>query len=438
MEMPKLDNHTTCEMVDITQLIPNPRNPNTHPPEQLEALAKVLQFQGWRLPLCVSNQSGFIVRGHGRLEAGKLLGVKQVPVLFQDYKTPAMEHADLIADKRLAELATMDNTILKDLVAELDTGEIDLGVTGYTEGELENLVSQLHQGDENEHHEQLATRFVVPPFSVLDTRQGYWKERKDHWRALIGDMGESRQNTLGEDGAMLASINNGVSLLDPVLAELANLWFGIPNGKTFDPFAGDTIFGWVSQYLGNKFTGIELRQEQCDLNNARIGTNGGSKYICDDGLNVANHIEQKSQDLLFSCPPYFDLEIYSNLQNDASNQKSFGDFMKIIDQVFANAIRCLKDNRFAVIVVGDIRNKTGFYYNFIDQIKSVFNGNGCQTYNELILVNTLGTLPQRAGRLMQTRKIGKTHQNVLVFYKGDPKEIKTNYPKIEINETENL
>ena len=274
------------------------------------------------------------MRGHGRLEAGKLLGVKQVPVMFQDYKTPAMEHADLIADNRLAELAIMDNTILKDLVAELDTGEIDLNVTGYTEGELENLVTQLHQGNEQEHHEQLANKFVVPPFSVLDTRQGYWKERKDHWRALIGDMGESRQNTLGEDGAMLASINNGVSLLDPVLAELANLWFGIPNNKTFDPFAGDTIFGWVSQYLGNKFTGIELRQEQCDLNNARIGTNGGSKYICDDGLNVAKHIEPKTQDLLFSCPPYFDLEIYSDLPNDASNQKSFGDFMKIINQVF--------------------------------------------------------------------------------------------------------
>ena len=228
---------------------------------------------------------------------------------------------------------------------------------------------------------------------------------------------------------------SSVSLLDPVLSELVNLWFGLPKSKTFDCFAGDSVFGYVSSYLGNEFTGIELRKEQADLNNQRV-KGFKSKYICDDGQNVLNHIEENSQDLLFSCPPYFDLEVYSDLPNDASNQKEYSDFLKILDNAFTGAIKCLKDNRFAVITVGDIRDKKGFYYRFVDDIKDIFKKNGILLYNEMILVESIGTLPQRVGRYMEHRKIGKCHQNVILFSKGEPKQIKKIYPKIEIQEYE--
>jgi DNA modification methylase len=223
---------------------------------------------------------------------------------------------------------------------------------------------------------------------------------------------------------------------------LANEWDAVSSwkrggldipSKTFDCFAGDSVFGYVSSYLGNNFTGIELRQEQANLNNQRV-KGFQSKYICDDGQNVLNHIEPNSQDLLFSCPPYFDLEVYSDMPNDASNQKEYSDFLKILDNAFTDAIKCLKDNRFAVITVGDVRDKKGFYYRFVDDIKDIFKKNGILLYNEMILVESIGTLPQRVGRFMEHRKIGKCHQNVLVFFKGDPKQIKTIYPKIEIQE----
>ena len=209
----------------------------------------------------------------------------------------------------------------------------------------------------------------------------------------------------------------------------------LKNCNTFDCFAGDSVFGYVSDYLGNKFTGIELRQEQTDLNNQRL-KGSKSKYICDDGQNVLKHIEENSMDLLFSCPPYFDLEVYSDLETDASNQKSYDDFIKIIDTAFTNSIKCLKDNRFAVIVVGDIRNKKGFYYGFPDDIKKIFIKNNMLLYNEMILAEVLGTLPQRVGRYMNNRKIGKCHQNILVFYKGDVKDIKKIYEKIEFKNLE--
>ena len=97
------------ELANITTLVPNPRNPNQHPKRQIELLAKIIQNQGWRAPITVSNRSGFVVRGHGRLMAAQLLGASQVPVDRQDYAKDAAEWADLVADNRIAELAEIDD-----------------------------------------------------------------------------------------------------------------------------------------------------------------------------------------------------------------------------------------------------------------------------------------------------------------------------------------
>lgn len=279
-----------------------------------------------------------------------------------------------------------------------------------------------------ESHEKLTERFVVPPFSVLNTREGYWKERKEAWNNIINENGESREGTLDKKG-LVSAINSGVSILDPVLAELISRWFGIEKGNAFDCFAGDTVFGYVASYLGMSFTGIELREEQAALNNERT-KEMKTKYICDDGQNVLKHIKENSQDLLFSCPPYFDLEVYSDLANDASNQETYEDFLQILDNAFTGAVKCLKENRFACIVVGDVRDKDGYYYDFVGDIKRIFRKNGVRLYNELILVEPVGTLPQRVQRYMRNRKVGKCHQNVLIFYKGDTKEIQKQYKEI--------
>ena len=137
-------NCSYTKLVPIEELVPNPSNPNLHSPDQVKRLAAILKFQGWRNPIVVSKVSGFIVKGHGRLEAAKQAGFEEVPVDEQDYETPAMEHADLIADNRIAELSEWNNTMLKDMLADLDTGEIDLESTGYSTEELERLVSQFH------------------------------------------------------------------------------------------------------------------------------------------------------------------------------------------------------------------------------------------------------------------------------------------------------
>lgn len=328
-------------------------------------------------------------------------------------------------------------------------------------------------GDRNP---SLNDRFVVPPFSILDTRKDYWQRRKKMWRGLIGDMGETRKDTLIQSPGVKYKdlyqktrqhreelglsfreylekyvpdevkereekkvLSQGVSLFDPVLSEICCKWFTPGDGSSiFDCFAGDTQKGLVFGMCGHSFTGIELRQEQVDINNGVIqGRNLPIRYICDDGQNVAKHFAPESQDMLFSCPPYYDLEVYSSEPNDASNQGSYEGFIAILRNAFSKAVTCLKENRFAVIVVSDVRNKkTGGYYNFVDDVKRIFCDNGLLLYNELILVETGASTALRASRYMDSRKVAKMHQNILVFYKGKAKDIPKHFKKIEFTEDE--
>ena len=132
------------EAVEIEKVTGHPRNPNKHGDEQIALLAKIIKASGWRNPICVSNRSGFVIKGHGRLMAARVLGVTHVPVEYQDYATEAEEYQDMIADNRIAELAERDMGIIKDLLEELDTGANDMDLTGYTEAEIERLMTQFH------------------------------------------------------------------------------------------------------------------------------------------------------------------------------------------------------------------------------------------------------------------------------------------------------
>ena len=140
-------------IVDVAKLVPNPKNPNQHPDNQIQLLGRIIRQAGWRQPITVSKRSGFIVKGHGRLSAALLEGMKEAPVDYQNYTTEAEEYADLVADNRIAELAETDNRLLADIFAEIDTGEIPMELTGYTEDEVESLVTALSEALHNDLNE---------------------------------------------------------------------------------------------------------------------------------------------------------------------------------------------------------------------------------------------------------------------------------------------
>ena len=137
----------------------------------------------------------------------------------------------------------------------------------------------------------------------------------------------------------------------------------------------------------------------------------------------SSHIDELAPgeyDLFFTCPPYADLEVYSDKLEDLSN-KDYPEFLQLYHNVIRRATAMLKPNSFAVIVVSDLRDKKGFYRNFISDTIDAFQDVGLMLYNEAILVNTAGGLAIRVGKQFEhSRKMGKDHQNVLVFCNGDP------------------
>lgn len=132
------------EILPVEEIRPNPKNPNQHPDSQVELLAKIITNQGWRAPVTVSTRSGLVVRGHGRLMAAKYAGISQVPVDFQSYESEESELADLVADNHLAELASNDHKMLAEIFQDIDTGEIDFELSGYTDEEYRAIMDALN------------------------------------------------------------------------------------------------------------------------------------------------------------------------------------------------------------------------------------------------------------------------------------------------------
>lgn len=289
----------------------------------------------------------------------------------------------------------------------------------------------------------LSDRFIVPPFSILDARQSYWRSRKEYWLSL------GIQSELGRDaGKSFTEFDNiytyptfslkqtGTSIFDPVLCELAYRWFCFDGGVVLDPFAGGSVRGIVASKCDRIYTGIELRPEQVEAN-FRQGEEicKDSKYPpvwhIGDSRDVSKIVAPSSVDLIFSCPPYGNLEVYSDNPQDISTLE-YGDFVAAYAEIIAECVGLLKPNRFACFVVSDVRDDRGFYRNFVSHTISVFQQCGCWLYNEAIFITPLGSLPIRAGKYFNGgRKLGKAHQNFLVFFNGDPKNIKQIYGEMD-------
>lgn len=229
--------------------------------------------------------------------------------------------------------------------------------------------------------------------------------------------------------AQLAGSNvTGTSIFDPVLCEIVYNWFCTENGTVFDPFAGGSVRGIVAEMLGKKYIGIDLSEKQIDANQINADKFGVCPaWHCDDSRNADKYIPDQSADLVFSCPPYHNLEKYSNHPLDLSNM-NYADFITAYREIISKSCSKLKENRFAIFVVGDIRDSKGAYRDFVSQTKRMFQDCGLCLYNEIILLNQYCTAPMRAGIPFSTsRKTAKVHQNVLVFYKGNIKDIRKNF-----------
>jgi len=236
-----------------------------------------------------------------------------------------------------------------------------------------------------------------------------------------------------------ASEQTGTSIFDPVLCEIAYRWFSPEGGTIIDPFAGGSVRGLVAAKLGRQYIGCELRAEQVEANRAQVDILDESDPVpvwhCGDSRNIDKTMADVNADFVFSCPPYADLEVYSDNPSDLSTLR-YDEFKSVYFDIIAKTCALLKVDRFACFVVGEVRDKRGNYYNFVGDTVKAFLKAGLEYYNEAILITAIGSLPIRAGKQFSaSRKVGKTHQNVLVFVKGDGKKATANCGYIEIDDS---
>ena len=317
----------------------------------------------------------------------------------------------------------------------------------------------------------LKDSFIFPPFSILDTRSGVWQERKRKWIELGFNSQETREDVeliakSGQSSGVYELRNKmrdmlqreptwdeiidyakkkgmhvyeGASIFDPVLCELSYRWFCPVGGKILDPFAGGSVRGVVAGVLGYPYAGIDLRKEQVEANRKQasiLSLENVDWWVGDSNEELDKISIKDGVDFVYSCPPYADLEKYSEDPKDLSNM-DYDQFKEAYFSIIKKSVAQLKEDRFACFVVGDVRDKNGFYYNFVSDTIQAFKDAGMELYNEIILVNVVGSLAIRVRRQFNGgRKVGKMHQNVLVFYKGDPKKIKENYPELNLGELE--
>jgi hypothetical protein len=193
----------------------------------------------------------------------------------------------------------------------------------------------------------------------------------------------------------------------------------------------------VAAKLGRWYVGVDLSVRQIEANRKQAEAICGDNqplWNVGDSRNIDALCPGVQADFVFSCPPYADLEVYSDDPQDLSTMP-YPDFIEAYREIIKKSCAMLKDNRFACFVVGEVRDKKGNYYGFVPDTIKAFTDCGLKFYNEAILVTAVGSLPIRVGRQFESgRKLGKTHQNVLVFIKGDAKKATADIGVVEFGD----
>jgi DNA modification methylase len=263
---------------------------------------------------------------------------------------------------------------------------------------------------------------MIKPFSILDTRTKEWQDRKRYWIQTYDIQSETgREDT--ESNARFWE-DNTISIFDATLCEKIYEWFTPKGGFILDPFAGGSVRGIVATEMGYRYNGIDLSEEQVKANRKQSTK---PVWMQGDSDIVLNSLDAEKYDLVFTCPPYYDLERYSDSHRDLSNMDDF-EFDETYFRILDKSAQKLKNNRFFVVVVSEVREvsktgnyKIGKYRGLVSKTIQACEEAGLHFYNDMILFNS----QHQAARVVDTyfkrnRKVASVHQNILVFVKGNP------------------
>lgn len=409
-------------MAKIDELKFDDKNFNKHTEYGMSLLEKSLRENGAGRSILIDKDNN-IIAGNGIVEAAGSVGLENIKIVeTTGDEIVAVKRTDIALDSEQGrKMALADNaTAAADLEWDFDRLSESFNDEYLESWGIDTPAPKLYEDG------ALGREFIVPPFTVLDTRTPAWLQRKRVWQTIIkgSELGRDK-NLLRFSDSKVMTKGGYTSIFDPVLCEIIYRWFGKKKGTILDPFAGGSVRGIVAGALGLEYHGNDLSKKQIDedIEQAKAASEiyGDGfvmpKYTIGDSLNI-DKLCNGQYDMIMSCPPYADLEVYSDDPNDLSNM-DYDKFIQIYREIIRKSVSMLKENSFAVFVVGEVRDKNGEYRNFVGDTIKAFQDAGLRYYNHAILVNRNGSAAVRARGNMQYKKLVHTHQDVIVGSKGD-------------------
>jgi len=229
------------------------------------------------------------------------------------------------------------------------------------------------------------------------------------------------------------SFNGNASVLDPVACEVILRFFMPKSGcRVYNPFGGGVQMGFVTGWYGYEYLSSEIRQNQCDANNAICQDFYKTKWVKSDSSKFT---PKEKYDLCFSCPPYYQVEEYLDYDGNPPDGElnsipTYEEFRETLFEGYRRGIEVLNDNCFFVVMTGDSRDKNGAYFGCEAEHELFFKSQGLHIYNKIIYLECEFTRLAQAKITLNYRKFPKREQKILVFYKGDISKIKDLYPPI--------
>jgi len=230
------------------------------------------------------------------------------------------------------------------------------------------------------------------------------------------------------------SLNGNASVLDPLACEVILRFFMPKDGRNvYNPFGGGVQFGFVSADCGYNYIASEIRQNQCDANNAICAKlKGSAKWIRSDSSTFTPPFRP---DLVFTCPPYYKVEEYLDYDGnpppgELNAMPTYEEFRDTLFAGYTKAIGALNDDCFFVVMTGDSRDKNGAYYCCEAEHELFFKRSGLAVYNKIIYLECEFTRLAHAKKTLHQRKFPKREQKIIVAYKGNIKSIKERFANI--------
>ena len=293
-----------------------------------------------------------------------------------------------------------------------------MGENSLLDKNLDNIDYEIDLFGDKIEKLSMRDRIGFLPISIWEPNWNIVKNLK----SIIGDEGQAREDCAINANSKIRggggkSYPKVASIFNPHLAQMILSAYCPQNAKIYDAFGGGGTRGFTASAMGHNYTGIEIRQEEVDriLNKQKI-LDRHFDIICADSRYY--DIQENSFDFSYTCPPYYNLEIYSNMNGDMSNANSYDEFLEMLKQSMQITYKGLKKNSLSIWVIGNFRNIKGNLVSFNCDLIKLAKEVKFKLHDEIIFWGASKCAAQRCGNFKANRKSVRVHEYILIFKKG--------------------